>query len=64
MIPYLSFSDYFLLFDVPLNPIEDCPFAIVAEGSMLPAVARLVQPVGEGRLDTGFWTIECSHQSI
>jgi hypothetical protein len=40
------------------------PFPIVIEGAVLSAASGIVEPVREGRLDAGWWTIECSRQGI
>jgi hypothetical protein len=62
MIPDLSFRNWCLLFgDLP-DPVEDLPFAIVIEGVVLSAASAIVEPVREGRLNAGSWTIKCSRQ--
>jgi hypothetical protein len=59
-----SSCDWCVLFCVLLNPVEDLLFTILVEGDMLSSLSRFVQPMGEGRLDTGWWTAECSRQCI
>jgi hypothetical protein len=35
------------------NPIEDLLFTILVEGGVLSSLSGLVEPIREGRLDTG-----------
>jgi hypothetical protein len=37
---------------------------LLIDGNMLSSLSPLVQPVREGRLDTGSWAVECSRQCI
>jgi hypothetical protein len=58
------FRDWYVLFRVLSNPVEDLLFPILVEGGMLSSLPGLVQPIRRGRLHTGSWTIEISRQRI
>jgi hypothetical protein len=59
-----SSRDWCVLFCVLLNSIEDLLFTILIEGDILSWLPRFVQPMREGRFDTGSWTGECSRQCV
>jgi hypothetical protein len=56
--------DWGVFFCVLLNPVEDFLLTILVEGNLLSSWTGIVQPVREGRLDTGSWTVECYRQCI
>jgi hypothetical protein len=39
-------------------------FTILVEGGMLSSLPWFLEPLGPGRLHTGSWTVESSHQHI
>jgi hypothetical protein len=64
MIHDFCFRDWYVLFRVLLNPIEDLLFALLVEGGILSSLPGLVSPMRQGRLQAGSWTIESSRQRI
>jgi hypothetical protein len=59
-----SSHDWCIFFCILLHSLEDLLLTILVEGDMLSSLSGLIQPVREGRLDTGSWAIEWSSQCI
>jgi hypothetical protein len=64
VISDLHFADWYALFVVLLNPVENLLFTMVVMRAMLPSLSWQLQSIRECRLHRTSWTVECPHQCI